>query len=264
MNRQAYISPTDLADLRLQLSVNEWAVLEDLAVMRIARATDLQRLQALRSPLSVRQFRRLLASLTERQVLQRLERSIGGKRSGSAGFVYVVGPAGRRLRALDGDTQRHYGWTPRTSWLKHALAASQLYVLLREAEASASLRLVAFESEPTAWRSFPADDGTVVLKPDAYVVMERGEYLDSYFVEVDCGTESPTTLKRKCEVYAQYWRAGVEQAAHGVFPQVLWLVPNQRRLDVVRGVIQRQGDASQLHQAELYADVRLLLNEEPP
>ncbi len=264
MNRRAYLTNHHLNELRASLTTNEWAVLEDVAVMRLAATSDLQRLQELRSPLSVRQFRRLLTRLHDLDVLFRLERSVGGRARGSAGFVYGVGRAGHRLRVPDGESSGPRPWTPRPSWLRHALAAGHLYVVLREMEADKRLDLISFETEPFAWRIFSDEGRQVTLKPDAFTVIDHGEFRDSFFVEVDCDTESPTTLARKCEVYRRYWNAGNEQQRTGVFPQVLWLVPSNRRLDVLKRVIDAQGEASQLHTAARYEKAHAVFDEEPP
>src|ERR1700730_17490766 len=98
--RSAYVTAARLAELRQTLTQEEWAVLHHVASMRLAVARDLQALRALDGPLSVRSFRRLLLRLTDLGVIARLaDRSVGGRAAGSAGFVYIVGPAGTRLLA---------------------------------------------------------------------------------------------------------------------------------------------------------------------
>jgi len=47
-------------------------------------------------------------------------------------------------------------------------------------------------------------------------------------------------LTRKCDLYRRYWQAGDEQARTGVFPRVLWVVPDQSRADVLGDVVARQ------------------------
>jgi hypothetical protein len=264
VNRRAYVTNRQLNELRTSLSANEWAVLKDVAVMRLAMANDLQRLQELRSPLGVRQLRRLLARLHEREVLFRLDRTVGGRARGSAGYVYGVGRAGHRLLIPNDEVAGPRPWTPRPSWLQHALAAGHLFVVLRELETDKRLDLVRFEAEPAAWRQFVDEGPTITLKPDAFVVIEHGDFRDSFFIEVDCDTESPTTVARKCEVYRRYWSAGDEQRRSGVFPQVLWLVPSDRRLAVLNRVIDAQGEASQLHIVARYDRAHAVFNEQPP
>jgi hypothetical protein len=267
VSRRPYITPPRLAQLRWTLSPNEWAVLHDVATMRLAQATDLEALDALRSPQTVRQFRRLLKRLADQGVLFRLERSIGGRRAGSGGFVYGLGITGQRLLSAEGEQPNaRRPWTPRPSWLNHALSVGRLFVILRQAEASDALKLLRFHPEPSAWRSFVGPHGgTTVLKPDAYVELGVGSYNDSFFVEVDCGTESPATLSRKFGIYRQYWQSGSEQAAYGVFPRVLWLTPTERRKQVLVKVAQQQpADSSELHRIAPYNHFFDVITGPPP
>jgi hypothetical protein len=71
--------------------------------------------------------------------------------------------------------------------------------------------------------------GQAILKPDLYAVTASADFEDSWFIEVDRGTESLPTLLRKCSQYEDYRRSGVEQRDRGVFPLALWLVPDERR-----------------------------------
>ena len=100
--------------------------------------------------------------------------------------------------------------------------------------------LLGFDAEPACWRRFAGIGGEpVILKPDALVRVGVGDYELASFVEVDLGTESVPTIRRKCQVYLRYWRAGLEQQRHGVFPRVVWLVPDQHRVDKINGATQR-------------------------
>lgn len=233
--------------------------MHDLDTMRLATASDLARLQALREPIATRSFRRSLQRLADRQILFRLPRQVGGRRAGSAGFVYGIGLAGQRML---GHAPRR-PWAPRPSWLAHALSAGRLYVELREADGN-GVSVDRFESEPRCWRNFAGPGGgTAAIKPDAFVRLVVADYLDSYFVEIDCGTESPTTLARKLAVYEDYRLAGTEQSTTGVFPFVLWLVPDTDRAELLRSVInERYGPASPFRVATRARALQALLK--PP
>src|SRR5581483_930394 len=116
---------------------------------------------------------------------------------------------------------------------------AELYVRLVESCREHAADLLTFDAEPACWRRFTGAGGEpVTLKPDAYVRVGVEDVERSAFVEVDLSTESPATLHRKCLAFIAYWRTGLEQQRHGVFPTVLWLVPDERRqqrlLDVVR------------------------------
>lgn len=184
---------------------------------------------------NARLARRSLARLTERRVLVRLERRIGGVRAGSAGTVYRLGAVGDRLVRL----WRGEGGRGRTSqepgrlFVRHNLAVTETYARLREAERSGALELLAFDPEPASWRPFAGAGGRQVLKPDAFARLGLGEYEDRYFVEIDCGTEGRGALAAKCRTYLAYFRAGIEQAEQRVFPRIVWITTTEQRVSLI-------------------------------
>lgn len=264
MTSHNYRTAASVLVLRRRLTEPDWAIVHDVERMRLARALDLQALAALREDLQVRQFRRRLQRLFELDVLARLERRIGGQRSGSSGWVYALGVAGQRLLDPGDGVSVRRPWTPRPSWLGHALATSHLYVVLRRADHGRSLRLLAYEPEPLCWRPFSDEHGDLTIKPDAFVRFEQGEDIVSVFVEVDCATESPATIAKKLDAYRRYWLSETEQRAHGVFPEVLWLVPAATRLRTLEATVARQpDDAQELHRVALYEQALPALIEPP-
>jgi protein involved in plasmid replication-relaxation len=60
-----------------------------------------------------------------------------------------------------------------------------------------------------------------------------GEFEDSFMVEIDLGTERRGQLIRQHHAYQEFFRSGVEQAKTGVFPGVLWIVPDQKRSELL-------------------------------
>lgn len=191
-----------------------------------------------------RRARRVLARLVEQRVLDRLERRQGGVGGGSSAWVYALGPAGRRIVAYwagEGLPRSRGAHEPGAVWTAHTLAVSNLYVRLREAERAGRVELLAFDAEPVCWRRYTRLGGAAgVLKPDAYIRLGVGEFEDSFFAEVDLGSERRGQLIRKHHVYGEYVRAGEEQAKAGVFPGVLWIVPDAQRMalltDIQRGL----------------------------
>jgi Replication-relaxation len=191
-----------------------------------------------------RRVRRVLARLVELRVLDRLERRRGGVGGGSSAWVYALGPAGRRMVAYwagEGLPRSRGAHEPGAVWTAHTLAVSDLYVRLRGAERDGWVELLDFDAEPECWRSYTRLGGVAgVLKPDAFVRLGVGEYEDSFLVEVDLGTERRGQLTRQHNAYGEYFRSGVEQAKTGVFPGVLWIVPDARRAalmaDIHRGL----------------------------
>lgn len=190
---------------------------------------------------NARLTRRTLARLADRRALVRLERRIGGVRAGSAGTVYRLGAVGDRLVRL----WRGEGGRGRTSrepgrlFVRHGLAVTETFVRLREAERSDALEVLAFDPEPASWRPFAGTGGRQVLKPDAFARLGLGKYEDRYFVELDCGTEGSGALAAKCRTYLAYFRSGAEQAAHGVFPRIVWITTTEQRVSLIADVCGR-------------------------
>jgi len=147
-------------------------------------------------------------------------------------------------------------WQAKPYFHDHLLAVAEMHVRLTETCRFDAAELLSFQPEPECWRRFTGmGSQPVTLKPDAYVRVGVGDYEVSSFVEVDLGTESRPTIGRKCRAYVSYWRTGLEQQRHGVFPRVVWLVTDQRRLDGIADVIRRlPGDAHQLFTVALIAD----------
>ncbi len=233
-----YVTARRVAAVGATLTTRERAVLETLGTIRVATARQLVSLHC--GDIGARQGRAVLASLAERQVIARLTRVMGGARAGSAGYLYTLGPVGVRL--LD-RARRGRPWEVGSLFLAHSLAVSQLHVELALAERAGRFEQVTFVGEPACWRSFYGPGGArVVVKPDAYVRLVFGRYIDHWLVEVDRGTESRTTIARKAEIYRRYWQSGTEQAKTktGVFPVVLFLVPDETRREVITEVLSRQ------------------------
>jgi hypothetical protein len=173
--------------------------------------------------------------MTQARLIARLPRPVGGVRAGSAGYVYVLDVAGQRLTTVGGRRVQR-PWPVGTAFLAHSMAVTELFVGLMQAERHgvAEVRLGEFRTEPVCWRSFAGPGGgRETLKPDAEVTLGLGRYEDRWFIEVDRATESRTTLARKLNRYLRYWQSGQEQARTGVFPKVLWSVPDPARLEVL-------------------------------
>lgn len=264
MSPNKYVTAAAVIELRERLSGGDWAIVTDVERMRLASALDLQTLASLRGEVQVRQFRRRLQRLFELDVLARLERRVGGAGSGSTSWIYALGVGGQRLVDPGDGTSVRRPWTPRSSWLNHALASSHLYVELRLAEQAGDIKLLDYQPEPLCWRPIDDAEAQTTLKPDAFVRFEVGEDIASVFVEVDLATESPATLHTKLETYRRHWMTDVEQTEHGVYPEVLWLVPTPGRQRVLGKVIERQPEETRaLHRVRLYDDARAAFIEPP-
>lgn len=174
--------------------------------------------------------RRALHRLVELGVLMTLERRVGGIRAGSAGHIFVLDRLGRRLHEPERAGRLRTPEEPGLLFVRHALAVSDLYVWVREAARAGHLELLGWESEPTCHRPFPGPMGArLILKPDAFLRLGIGAYEDRYFVELDTGTHRRGAVARKLDTYLAYYRSGREQAAHKVFPRVLWVATSAER-----------------------------------
>ncbi|WP_158544826.1 replication-relaxation family protein [Blastococcus sp. TF02-09] len=185
--------------------------------------------------------RRVLARLQRLGVIEHLDRRIGGVRAGSASYVWRVGPVGERLLRQDDGAPRGRHKQPGLRFVDHVLAVAECSVQLVEADRRGDLELLTTEHEPTCWRGFLGAYGSAeTLKPDLYAVTATAEYEDSWFIEVDRSTESLPTLLKKCAQYERYQRTGREQEQRGVFPAVLWVVPDDRRAEVLVAAIRHR------------------------
>jgi hypothetical protein len=232
--RLVRVSASRLADIAQQLTDRDQAVMELVADLRLCSGAQLERAFWWQGSAEARgrRARRSLKRLTSWRVLDRLPRSIGGVRAGSRGFVYGLGPVGARLMASDG-RKRRLG-TPGARHVDHTLAVAELVVRLREAERAGRLELLAADAEPACWRTYSGPlGGRLVLKPDLFVRCGAGSYEDRWFVEVDRATEAAATITGKGRQYLAHFRSGAEQRSHGVYPRVLWSVPDVARAEVV-------------------------------
>lgn len=184
-----------------------------------------------------------LRRLTDDGYLARLPRRIGGTGSGSARFVYQLGYRGQRevhpeRRAR---TPEDSGWL----FVEHALAVTEMVVELREAERAGRDRDLKIQTEPAVWRHYVAASGRVlVLKPDLGVQVLADTASLVWFVEVDRATEGLKRIRTKAIQYLDYWRSGREQERLGVFPRVLWSVPDEKRANSIRRTLAELPDPS--------------------
>ena len=87
-------------------------------------------------------------------------------------------------------------------------------------------------------------------------------YEDSYFIEVDQGTEGSRALERQLQLYVAYYDSGQEQTKRGVFPRVLWLAPDDRRVGIIEGSVARQpARARELFQVARFDDVIAIMRD---
>ncbi|HEY2767165.1 MAG TPA: replication-relaxation family protein [Solirubrobacteraceae bacterium] len=248
-----YLSAAALRELEAKLGGRDWQVIERVSGLHFASANQLARLCF---DGDRRAARRSLLRLTRLLVLDRLPRRVGGVGFGSADFAYHLGRAGLRLAILRGwqpERRRRRSVVPGTLFLRHTLLIAELHAQLVEADRSQSIELLELESEPACWRAYSGGHGQrQTLKPDSYARLGAGEYEDSFFVEIDNGTEGSRTIARQLARYLHYYRSGTEQRERGVFPKTLWLAVRPERVRAIGDCVQALPGAGR----ELFAAAR--------
>jgi hypothetical protein len=232
-------SPRRLVALRSAVSVRDWSILHALDQLHYLTTRQVERLVFRAgdlTPLSAaRTSRRDLTRLHHLQLIRHLDRRIGGLRAGSASYVWTLDQLGGRLLK---HTSRRRAMEPSLLHLDHVLAVSELVVQLHEQQRRGVVEILDVQSEPDCWRIIPGPHGgRVTLKPDLRLTLGVGQTELHWFVEIDRATEHRPALARKCGTYLAAWRTGREETEHGVFPRVLWVVPDQARVDVMTSVI---------------------------
>jgi hypothetical protein len=225
------------------MSDRDWAVLRFVHESRSATGGQLIRTFWHASDpetSDARAGRRLLKRLADWRVLETLPRRIGGMRTGSDGMIYRVGRAGVRLlaaRGIHGPRVESSG----TLHLAHTLATTEFVVRLAEAARGDELEVIEVQQEPICWRGYLGPGASRrVLKPDLFIRLGAGALEDRWMVEVDLASESGRTIARKAARYREHYRGGAEQREHGVYPRVLWAVPDERRAEQIADVLERQ------------------------
>jgi hypothetical protein len=240
-------------------------VLLGVQQLRLISGGQLQRLYWPGSEAARRAARRGLLRLVTWRVLDRLPRKLGGTRAGSDAYIYRLGPVGHRLLALDGFAGQRIGEAPSERRLAHMLAIAECVTALKEAERTGAVEVIELQTEPACWRPFIGPMGeTLIAKPDLFLRLGAGSALeDQWYVEVDRDTEHAGALKRKLDRYGQHFASGREQEQHGVYPRIIWAVPDTKRATQLHRLIERQGSlARRLHTVTTHeALVPLLVSE---
>ncbi|HEY7831902.1 MAG TPA: replication-relaxation family protein [Solirubrobacteraceae bacterium] len=244
--RLSRVSAARLERLAADLGEQDASVLAFIAAARLATGTQLVRRFWLKEggnpDRQARNGRRALKRLSDWRVLDPLPgRGRGGTRGGSDTIIYSVGAAGARLLARRGLDRRRLG-TPGDRHISHTLTITELLVRLHEAEATGVLECIEAQTEPECWRAFLGAMGArLTLKPDLLlrVAAPGSDFETRWAVEMDMATESPSTIRAKAQRYLEHYRSGREQQEHGVYPKVLWVVPDARRAEQIMGVLAR-------------------------
>lgn len=241
------MKPATRTALDGHLTDRDIRILIDLEQFRLLTTRHLQRLNFPAEPLgphasvssATRGTTRVLGRLEQLGAISRLDRRIGGIKHGSALTIWQLASAGDRyLRARRGDPIRRRYEEPGLVFIEHQLAVADVATTVIEQAQAQRFDLLELEAEPTCWRTFNGTANTVIaLKPDLLVVTADSATETHSYVEVDRGTEHLPAVLRKCRTYQRYLDTGIEQQTRGLFPAVVWIVPDAIRATKIRDAI---------------------------
>jgi len=231
-----------VSELLEALTDRDLLILKDLEQFRLLSTRQIQRLQFTGHATisaATRTAVRVLNRLEGHRLIARLPRRIGGPIRGSAANVWQLASTGDRLlRRLSGQPERRRYVEPSPQFTAHTLAVADIAISILEAAEARRFEVLALQTEPDCWREYTSANGTREwLKPDLAVVTANTRFEAHSFLEVDRGTEHLPAVLRKCESYQRYWRTGIEQTAHELFPVVVWIVPDDHRAQKLRSAI---------------------------
>jgi protein involved in plasmid replication-relaxation len=235
-NRTLVLKPAAGQTTYSALTTRERVILETTYHCRLITKAHIQRLffPTTKSADSARRMcDRTLRRLTNRHILNRLPQRV---QEGAAGQVYVYALGSVGMKLLSPGPISSFARHPSFYFVEHTLALTELYVQLHEKTSGKTRKLLSIETEPNCWRRFTSKGGA--LKPDMFVSLGRAEDEFSCFIELDRGTIHSPWITKKAREYEQYYRTGIEQSLHGVFPQVLWLVSDDRRRQFLETILQ--------------------------
>ena len=143
---------------------------------------------------------------------------------------------------------------------------TEAHVLLHEAATAHGGTLLQVRTEPGCWRRWTQPGGrTRYLKPDLEVITRTADGdEDHWLLEVDLGTESPARLSSKCHDYQDHLDTGIEQDAHGYYPQVTWIMNDpERARTLATAIAQDPTLTTELFRVITTDQIRILLPEGP-
>ncbi|MEH3138767.1 MAG: replication-relaxation family protein [Mycobacterium kyogaense] len=233
-----------LSQLADALSDRDLRILHDLEEFRLLTTRQIQRLHFADGHATIsaatRACTRVMGRLKGHGLVDTLSRRIGGVRQGSAGLTWQLAATGERyLRAARGDPKRRRYSEPGTAFTQHTVLVSELAVLLRElGRTQPDWSITHLAAEQRAWRAFSGPHGrSEWLRPDLHLIAADDDFEEHWFIEADRGREHGPQLLRKCQTYIRYMRSGRYQAEHELFPTVLWVVPDFKRIRELDSIV---------------------------
>lgn len=211
---------------------------------------------------ALRRTQTQLTTLTGRDLVAHLERRVGGWQGGSSNTIWYLTTKG--IRTMTGRRVRAVAERLSTDFLEHQLAVTETRLIIQETT-SRTGQTFTVHPEPECWRHYPGPlAATKTLKPDLALTISSDQFEDHYFIEIDRATENPGRVIRKSQQYETYRRTGREQAATGIYPAIIWLVPNtQRKQQVTSHICQVPSLPNQLFHVLLPTELPGLIRDGP-
>lgn len=224
------ISDQQLAAIDLALTDRDKQI---LAIIREAKYLLTGQLQRLFSLSSRGYTTRLLRKLKDYGLINALPPKHVAERTEC---IWYLTEAGERLFNLGKEKPRVRKVVERNTftYLRHIIAVAEVYVQVIElTRKDPEITLARHQFEPTCWRFYNHHDKDITLKPDLMLVTNLDDFEDKWFIEMDLNTEDIHVIMEKCKRYHQYYATGIEHKKHGIFPMVVWIVPNARRRKLI-------------------------------
>lgn len=245
MDKNKRVSTQQLENISRQLSERDKVILNTIRKFRYLTTNQIWQLyfnDSTNQTAARRAANRTLAKLSELGLISALQRRIGGVRAGSGSYVWSLAIAGMRLLDLDDKSKtsiRKRSFEPSPCFLEHTLAIAETYIQLELIKREhKNINIIKAEVEPNCWRSYLGESGVLTyLKPDLYIETSSGDFEDHWFFEIDLATEAPSRIMLKCRQYYRYYLNGAEQKTNGVFPLVVWIVPDKKRAESLQAHI---------------------------
>ena len=233
----------ELGKLELELNPKDREVLMTIRALTFMKTDQIMRLFFAEShpneTAATNATRRTLNRLMRLGLVSHLRSQPSGLYYGGKSYIWYLTESGHSLlnMSLMVESKKKYE-EPSKYFLRHTIAVAECYVqlhtIVREDE---ELGLEKILVEPACWRSYEKNGKGVSVRPDLYVVTKSGKYRDSWFIEMDLATETSEVILTKCQRYFDYYLTRKEQERYGIFPTVLYIVPDIKRKEKLIEII---------------------------
>jgi len=209
----------------------------DLLILRtlvIARVLDSEQIRNVGRFSSLRRTNRRLLKLVRAGLLKRW---FVGTKSGGQKALYGLSPRGANL--IGETTQGLIPWKQNalitvSQFLGHQQAVNDVFLRVRVGTLPQGFSCAQWTRPRLPLSS------SVPLIPDGYFEIAEEGVVHPLFLEVDLGTESSRTWKRKTELYLQFATSREAESLQPKRLRVIVLFPSVRRLQSIRQVIAKR------------------------